>query len=173
MVEARGAGDPSDLRECTDPIVADGIDVIEVRGRSWTLDEPQITLGEFAEIMEPFLAAPASPGEDRPDRTPSVLEPVSSALEKAGLTPDDLDMVLFIGGSSANSLVRGAIERHMGRFVECVTPCDLRAHVSQGAAIHSLYLPRARARYRPSDHERAYLRSDAGRQSGRSDRRQL
>ena len=140
QADARGAGDPSDLRECADPIVADGIDVIEVRGRSWTLDEPQITLGEFAEIMEPFLAAPASPGEDRPDRTPSVLKPVSSALEKAGLTPDDLDMVLFIGGSSANSLVRGAIERHMGRFVECVTPCDLRAHVSQGTAIHSLHL---------------------------------
>jgi len=71
---------------------------------------------------------------------PSVLDPVSSALEKAGLTPDDLDMVLFIGGSSANPLVRGAIERHVGRFVECVAPRDLRAHVSQGAAIHSLYL---------------------------------
>ena len=28
----------------------------------------------------------------------------------------------------------------MGRFVECVTPRNLRAHVSQGAAIHSLYL---------------------------------
>ena len=140
QAETRGAGDPSDLHNCADPIVADAIGTIEVRGKSWALDEPQITLGEFAEIMEAFLAAPASPGEDRSDRVPSVLEPVSSALEKAGLTPDDLDMVLFIGGSSANPLVRGAIQRHMGRFVECVTPRDLRAHVSQGAAIHSLYL---------------------------------
>ena len=140
QAEAMKAGDPSDLRDCADPIVADPIEAIEVRGKSWVLDEPQVTLGEFAEIMEPFLAAAASPGGDRPDRVPSVLDPVSSALEKAGLTPDDLDMVLFIGGSSANPLVRGAIERHVGRFVECVAPRDLRAHVSQGAAIHSLYL---------------------------------
>ena len=138
--EARGARDPSDLRDCADPIVAGAIGTIEVRGKSWTLDEPRITLDEFAEIMEPFLATPASRGKDRPDRVPSVLEPVSSALEKAGLTLDDLDMVLFIGGSSANPLVRGAIERQVGRFVECVTPRDLRARVSQGAAIHSLYL---------------------------------
>ena len=140
QAETRGAGDPADLRDCAGPIVADAIGTIEVRGKSWALDEPQITLGEFAEVMEPFLAVPVSPGEDRADRAPSVLEPVSSALEKAGLTPDDLHMVLFIGGSSGNPLVRGAIQRRMGRFVEPVVPRDLRAHVSQGAAIHSLYL---------------------------------
>ena len=138
--EGLGVHDPVDLHRCTEPIVADSIGTIELRDASWTLDEPQITLREFAEIMKPFLADPSPRGEDGSDRIPSVLEPVSSALEKARLTPDDLDMVLFIGGSSANPLVRTAIERYLGRFVECVAPRDLRSHVSQGAAIHALYL---------------------------------
>ena len=129
-----------DLHQRTDAFIGDPIVPIKLRDTSWTLDDPRMTLRQFAEILEPFLASPSSVGKDGSGRAPSVLEPMASAIDKAGLTRDDLDMVLFIGGSSANPLIRQTIEHYMGRFVDCVAPRDLQSHVSQGAAIHSLYL---------------------------------
>ena len=125
--EGMGACDPLDLHGSTEPIVADAIGTIKLRDASWTLDEPQITLRQFAEVMKPFLVSPAPDDEGDADRTPSVLEPISSALAKARVTRDALDMVLFIGGSSANPLVRKTVEKHMGRFVDCIAPRDLRS----------------------------------------------
>lgn len=63
-----------------------------------------------------------------------VLQPIDNALEKIELTKDDINMVLFIGGSCENPLIRHYVSKHLGRY-ECITPRDLRAHVSQGAAL--------------------------------------
>ena len=140
LTERMGVHDLVDLHQRTDELIGDPIVPIKLRDITWTLDEPRMTLRQFAEIMGPFLASPSSVGKDDSTCAPSVLEPIASAIDKAGLTRDDLDMVLFIGGSSANPLIRRTIEHHMGRFVDCVAPRDLHSHVSQGAAIHSLYL---------------------------------
>ena len=138
-IEKEEIRDPRDLQRYTEPFSVGGIEPIRLRDAQWTLDAPQISLRQFAEIMQPFLAG-EPPGDDDGDGPArSVLGPVTSALEKARIAPDDLDMVLFIGGSSANLLVQGAIEDYLGRFVEAVKPRDLRSHVSQGAALHSLY----------------------------------
>lgn len=108
-------------------------------GRTWELRKPTLSLAQFADIMEPFLAEPAVDASSRRGKAASVLKPMDGALDKIGLKHDELDMVLFIGGSCKNPLVRQRVAEHVGR-VECIAPRDLRSHVSQGAAIHSFFL---------------------------------
>ena len=136
--EDKGLEDIESLRKDRTPRYAAAVASISLRGKSWTLTQPHMSLAEFASTMEPFLT-----GESNRDevsmQSQGVLEPVASALEKAALAPEDLDMVLFIGGSSENPIVRQAIARHVGRFVDCVTPRDMRSHVSQGAAVNSFF----------------------------------
>ena len=139
MAEQRGARTLENLRPKDTPVIGTRIPPFKVRGRTWDLPEPQLSLSDFARVLEPFLADPSLDDDDAREAVPSVLEPIKSALDKAGLTYEDLNMVLFIGGSCENPLVRTTIEEYAGRFVDCVTPRDLRSHVSQGASIHSLF----------------------------------
>ena len=110
-----------------------------LQGKVWELSQPHLSLEKFASSMGPFLATGVAV-TDNSLRAPGILKPIDNALEKVGLAPDELDMVLFIGGSSANPLVRHAVAEHVGRFVDCVTPRDMRSHVSQGAAINSFFV---------------------------------
>jgi molecular chaperone DnaK (HSP70) len=136
LINQRGLKKVEDLIRNDKSIVGRSIEPIVVRGKSWKLDNPTISLSQFSEIMKPFLA---STKEGDEDENLSVLKPLQNAMDKADLSVNDLDMVLFIGGSCENPLVRTAIESYVGRFVDCVTPRDLRSHVSQGSAIHSLF----------------------------------
>lgn len=140
MAEDSGFRTPTDLRQHTAMVSGRPIPAIKTRKGHWELKDPHISFSEFADILEPFVSDPSTFDEDVRDQTSSVLEPITNALDKAGLGKDDLDMVLFIGGSSENPIVRAKIEEYTGRFVDCVTPRDLRSHVSQGAAIHSLFV---------------------------------
>jgi hypothetical protein len=97
-----------------------------------TLPKPSLTLAQLAEVMKPFV--------DKFDLVHSsrhVFAPADDALKKSGLKPEELDAVLFIGGSSANPLVRAAVMAQLPAKVEAITPKDLRSHVSLGAALHS------------------------------------
>jgi len=128
------------------PFVEDGrsmtgsaIGRFKVRGIELELEEPTLSYARFAEIMEPFLD-PEGVEEKmvrREEDLVSIFEPVFSAMDKAELSKDQLDMILFIGGSSLNPFVQSAIQEHFGRFVECVAQGDLRTPVSRGAAVNS------------------------------------
>jgi molecular chaperone DnaK len=67
----------------------------------------------------------------------SIFNPVKTALNKAKLQNEDIDYVLFIGGSSKNPYIRNAINQYFPDS-EIIVPSDLQTHVSKGAAIHSL-----------------------------------
>ena len=110
-----------------------------LRKKKWKLDKPSISLSQFGEIMKPFLA-PIKKFSIKEDKKLSVLNALQNAIDKADLSVNGLDMVLFIGGSCENPLVREAIQSYVGRFVDCITPRDLRSHVSQGSAVHSLFV---------------------------------
>ena len=138
--EDRGFNSLEEFRSDRTPRYANTPVSFSVADRLWELREPSLSLSAFATIMEPFLVDPPPSGEADSTAVRSILEPVESALRKVGLAPDDLDMLLFIGGSSENPLVRETVARYVGRFVDCVTPRDLRSHVSTGAAINSFFL---------------------------------
>ena len=94
---------------------------------------PTLSTQEFKKVMLPFV------GDDEYENSSShVCKPIFDALDKAGIELDDLYGVLFIGGSSQNPLVRAAVMGIMPSSVKALIPRNLRIHVSQGAAIHSL-----------------------------------
>jgi len=63
------------------------------------------------------------------------LIPLQECLQDVGLTADDLDAVLMIGGTSQIPLVRREVERVLGREVVDAQLCKPMTAVARGAAI--------------------------------------
>lgn len=97
---------------------------------------------DFTETMDVFLDKSGKgikqiKGEDE---YVSIFNPLRSALEKAHLDKDEeLDYVLFIGGSSQNPYIQSALSDYFEES-ELLIPSNLQTHVSKGAAIHSLVM---------------------------------
>jgi len=96
----------------------------------FTLETPKITYKEFTAIIDNFTT---SNNQD----IKNIFLPITSALEKAHLSSTDIDYVLFIGGSVKNPLIQKSLKDYFDDS-EFLIPSDLQAHVSSGAAIHSL-----------------------------------
>lgn len=126
------------LRNADEKITVKAGKPFSVQGQTRQIDEPQITMAQFAEIIALFVDENSK--FKRTEDFIDVLRPIDNALQKVDLEKDDIDMVLFIGGSSENPIIRNYVSKHLGRFVDCVVPTDLRAHVSQGAAAYTLLL---------------------------------
>ncbi len=122
---------------------ASSISISLPQGAPLKLAQPKMSFAAFAKTCEPLHAAGAvndCAGESLyGHRLLSIFNPVESALDKAQLTADDLDFVLLVGGSAANPYVQEALASRFGRRL-LIIPRDLRAHVSQGAALHSYML---------------------------------
>ena len=74
------------------------------------------------------------------DEYVSIFNPLKSALKKAHIDKDEeLDYVLFIGGSSQNPYIQSALSEYFEES-ELLIPSNLQTHVSKGAAIHSLVM---------------------------------
>lgn len=99
------------------------------------LDEPKLKIKAFRNIMEDFV------GDYDGLHTPlHIVSPVADALDKSKLHREDVDAVLFIGGSSQNPLVQECVMDYVNEYsvnAQAIIPSDLRSHVSLGAAIHS------------------------------------
>ena len=97
---------------------------------------------DFTETMKVFLRKENNgitqiKGEDE---YVSIYNPLMSALKKAHLDKDEeLDYVLFIGGSSQNPYIQSALSEYFEES-ELLIPSNLQTHVSKGAAIHSLIM---------------------------------
>lgn len=101
-----------------------------------------ITASQFALVMEPFVAVQTqeSDGADQ-----SLLNPVLQTLERAGLRPDELDILVLHGGSSLNPFVKKMLQDAIGlgghRFgsLEVVRTPDPMASVARGAALSAYW----------------------------------
>lgn len=113
---------------------------IDTRKGLLTLTEPKLTYAEFNEGMKAFLkSASIIPYKTKivEDEFATIFSPIQTALKKASLSKDEIDYVLFIGGSSKNPYVQAALKEYF-KESELLVPRDLQTHVSSGAAIHSL-----------------------------------
>lgn len=103
---------------------------IKSRKGIFSLPKPTLSYKEFFKINESFTSHDFKNNK-------SIYSPISSALTKAHLEKDDIDYLLFIGGSAKNPLVQKSLEKYFNTS-EYLIPKDLQAHVSAGAAIHSM-----------------------------------
>jgi molecular chaperone DnaK len=113
---------------------------IDTRKGLLTLTEPKLSYAEFNEAMKTFLKSSTIvqlKTKIIEEEFATIFSPIQTALKKASLTKDEIDYVLFIGGSSKNPYVQAALKEY---FIESelLVPKDLQTHVSSGAAIHSL-----------------------------------
>lgn len=113
---------------------------IETRKGVLIVDEPKLSFKEFAGINSVFTKEnnllPVKRIEKEIEFV-SVFTPINSALKKAKLNTNDIDYVLFIGGSAKNPFIQKAVSNYFPES-DILIPDDLQAHVSAGAAIHSL-----------------------------------
>jgi molecular chaperone DnaK len=124
------------LRQATDlRVTALDIDRFRIGVDEFHLPKPGATLIDLANALDRLVKFPLPADE----RIAHVFAPVQDALEKSGLAAEDLDAMLFIGGSSENTIVRHCVMTALGAPVEAIVPKDLRSHVSKGAALHSYW----------------------------------
>lgn len=69
----------------------------------------------------------------------SIFTPIESAIRKSRTPKEEIDYVLFIGGSTQSPYIQEALNEYF-EDSEILVPMNLQTHVSQGAAIHSLLL---------------------------------
>ena len=113
---------------------------IDTRQGWLTLTEPKLSFQQFNETMKTFLKSTSLvPVKSKisQDEFVTIFSPIQTALKKAALSKNDIDYVLFIGGSSKNPYVQAALKEHF-KESDLLIPRDLQTHVSAGAAIHSL-----------------------------------
>lgn len=113
------------------------VNAFKVRGQTLSIEQPSLSVHQFLEVMSEFC------GDYNPKYSKfHVAGPVNDVLDKAGLAADEINAVLFIGGSSSSALIRSAVMDCFTPEVAAIVPRDLRVHVSQGAAIHSFGIHR-------------------------------
>lgn len=105
----------------------------EFDGRQVQFTNPEMSYREFNDIMRNFLNQEYSDS----DEFNSVFKSVNSAVGKSGLNREDIDYVLLIGGSAYNPYLQYALKEAFSNSTLRI-PRNLQAHVSLGAAIHSL-----------------------------------
>lgn len=113
---------------------------IDTRKGLLTFSEPKLSYQQFNEVMKTFLKSASTISAKHSEGQSefvSVFSPIQTALKKANFTKDEIDYVLFIGGSSKNPYVQAALKEHF-KESDLLIPRDLQTHVSTGAAIHSL-----------------------------------
>ena len=100
-----------------------------------------ISFKEFFKIMEYFTNTNLNTITYRLNKEfkfQTIFSPILTAIKKAKLSQDDIDTILFIGGSAKSPIIQSAINNFFNKTIKIV-PSDLQSLVSFGATIHSLF----------------------------------
>lgn len=118
-------------------------DLLKIGAVEATLPNPSLSMADYVDVLKAFATANEfeerdNDGEEIVGEPKSIIAPLNNAIGKAALDIDDIDAVLFIGGSAKNPLVRRAVMNVFTSKTEALVPSNLQAHVSKGAALHCL-----------------------------------
>ncbi len=135
-------------------------------GRELALDSPSLSGKQFADVMVSFLDADLLYARETEYRmTCSVFAPLQDALDRAGLTADDIDYCLLAGGSSLIPHIEDAVADFFSQG-SLLTYSDYEASqttVAKGAAYHALSLSLYnRGLVRPISNETIAIRTQSG-----------
>lgn len=111
---------------------------VEIKSRKgiFTLNKPKLSYSQFYEICKQYTDTNIE-NFKFDSECKSVFSPIFSAMKKANIEKDDIDYILFIGGSSKNPFIQKALKNYFNASEQLI-PENLQTHVSAGAAIHSL-----------------------------------
>ncbi|MGL5705860.1 MAG: Hsp70 family protein [Tannerellaceae bacterium] len=113
-------------------IVATNKGILEQRSFYLTNKELTETMNVF--LKQGFSKTTKIKGEDEYN---SIFSPIDSAIKKSKIPKEEIDYVLFIGGSAQSPYIQSAVNNYF-EDSEMLVPRNLQTHVSQGSAIHSL-----------------------------------
>lgn len=112
-------------------------------GRTLKLNAPVLTATDFDKLLTPFLDRDFLFARETEYRmTCSIFAPLTDALNRAGLSAEDVAVCLMAGSSSFIPKIQQEIEQFFsGGFVlNFATPEDAKLAISRGAAYHALAL---------------------------------
>lgn len=128
------------IKTSDNPVIVEYPVKIETTKGVLSQNKFQLSPSQLTETMKVFTAESRLPktfkGEEDYN---NISMPITSAIEKAKIPYDEIDYVLFIGGSAQSPYIQEALKNRFQES-ELLVPRDLQTHVSKGAAIHSLLM---------------------------------
>jgi len=112
-------------------------------GRRLALNSPTLNAVEFERLLDPFLDRDFLFARETEYRmTCSLFAPLTDAINRAGLSEEDIGVCLLAGGSSFIPRVQQALDPFFmnGFVLSFDTPEDAKLAISRGAAYHALCL---------------------------------
>lgn len=110
-------------------------------GRTLKLSSPAMTAADFEKLLTPFLDRDFLFARETEYRmTCSIFAPLTDAMNRAGLSAEDISVCLMAGSSSFIPKVQDELEQFFsaGFVLNFDTPEDAKLAISRGAAYHAL-----------------------------------
>ncbi len=111
--------------------------------RKLTLQSPTLSAARFLELLQPFLDPDVVVTRETEYRlTSSIFGPLSDALDRSRLKPEDVDLCLLVGGSSLILPIQQAVAGYVrnGRLLTYEDADAVQTAVARGGAYHALLL---------------------------------
>ena len=143
-----------------------GLHTCQLKGRTLELKSPSLTAAQFETLLTSFLEREFLYARETEYRlTCSVFAPIQDALDRCRLAPEDLDLILLVGGSSLIPQVARAVAQFFPKARSLSFPDreSLQVAIARGAAWHSLTLALfGRSLLQVATHDRIAIRTTSG-----------
>ena len=116
---------------------------VDVHDQRLILKSPSLSAVQFQKLLQPFLDRDLLyPKEDEYRLTCSVFAPLTDAVQRAGLSPAEIDLCLLVGGSSLIPQVAEAVGDFFpkAQMLTYSDRDDVQTAVARGAAVHAMAL---------------------------------
>lgn len=139
----QGFGKYEDANKSEIVVRQPGTHPLTVAGKPLKLSSPALSAEQFEEVLVPFLDHDLLYARETEYRlTCSIFAPVQDALDRAGVSPQAVDLCLMVGGSSLIPQVIQALDEYLpnARILAYQDKDSVKECVSRGAARHALTL---------------------------------